>query len=117
MDKIPYAMVVGYLMYVMVITRPDLAHSLSVLSRYMSNPGQEHWPGVKCLMRYLKGTINYGLIYKRRQGDIQLTGYVDSDFASNQDLRRSLTSYVYPVSENCVSWKSQLQQVIASSTT
>eukprot|EP00253_Pinus_taeda_P005034 PITA_05034 len=55
MSKVPYASAVGSLMYAMVCTRPDIAHAVGVVSRYMNNPGKEHWMAVKWVLRYLKG--------------------------------------------------------------
>ena len=63
MIKIPYASAVGCLMYAMVLTRPDITHAVSVVSRYMSNPGKEHWKAVRWILRYLRGTSGHGLIY------------------------------------------------------
>jgi hypothetical protein len=54
MSKFPYASAVGCLMYAMVCTRPDLAHAVSVVSKYMSNSGKQHWNAVKWIFRYLK---------------------------------------------------------------
>ena len=56
MELVPYVSVVGSLMYVMVYTRPDIAHVVEVVSRYMANPGKEHWKTMKWLMRYMRGT-------------------------------------------------------------
>ena len=56
MSKIPYALVVGSLMYAMVCARPDIAHAVEVASRYMSHPGIEHWNVFKWILRYLRGT-------------------------------------------------------------
>ena len=56
MDRFPYASAVGSLMYAMVCTRPDIAHSVGVVSRFLSNPGKEHWAAVKWILRYLRGT-------------------------------------------------------------
>jgi len=63
MSRVPYASAVGSLMYAMVCTRPDIAHAVGVLSRFMSNPGKEHWTAVKRVFRYLRGTSDYGLCY------------------------------------------------------
>jgi hypothetical protein len=52
MSKVPYASAVGSLMYAMVCTRPDIAHAVGVVSRYMNNPGKEHWMAVKWILRY-----------------------------------------------------------------
>ncbi|XP_062112501.1 uncharacterized protein LOC133823667 [Humulus lupulus] len=64
MAKVPYAMALGCLMYIMVSTRPDIVHALRILSRFMFNPGLEHWNALKWLLRYLKGTTEMGLRYK-----------------------------------------------------
>ena len=54
MALLPYASAVGSLMYAMVCNRPDIAHTVGVVSRYMANPGKEHWEAVKWLLRYLR---------------------------------------------------------------
>jgi hypothetical protein len=66
MSHVLCASVVGSLMYAMVCTRPDIAHVVGVLSRYMSKPGKEHWTSVKRVFRYLCGTTSYGLCYQGR---------------------------------------------------
>ena len=58
MSKVPYASAVGSLMYAMVCTRPNIAHAVGVVSRYMNHPGIEHWNVVKWILRYLRGTSN-----------------------------------------------------------
>jgi hypothetical protein len=90
MSKVPYSRVVGCLMYAMVCSRPDLSHAMSLVSRYMVNPGKEYW-----------NTSNAYLQFGRtREG---LVGYVDSDYANDLDKRRSLTSYVFTVGGCAVS--------------
>ena len=56
MNRIPYASVVGSIMYAMICTRPDVAYSLGVVSRYQSDPGQAHWKVVKTILKYLRNT-------------------------------------------------------------
>jgi hypothetical protein len=51
MSRVPYSSVVGNLMYAMVFTRPDIAHAVGVVSRYMNNPGKEHWEALKWILR------------------------------------------------------------------
>ena len=63
MILVPYASAVGSLMYDMVCTRPDIAHAVGVVSRYMANPGKEHWDAVKWLLRYLRGTSSTSLCF------------------------------------------------------
>ena len=65
MINVPYSNAVGSIMYNMICIRPNLVYSISVLSRYMANPGREHWEAIKWLLRYIKYSINHGLIYKR----------------------------------------------------
>ena len=55
MASVPYASAVGSLMYAMVCTRLDITHAVGVVSKYMENPGKEHWEAVKWLLRYLRG--------------------------------------------------------------
>ena len=68
MSHVPSTSVVGSLMYAMVCTRPDIAHAVGVLSRYMSKPVKDHWTTIKRVFRYLHGTTSYGLFYQGRIG-------------------------------------------------
>ncbi|KAE8675966.1 hypothetical protein F3Y22_tig00111640pilonHSYRG00200 [Hibiscus syriacus] len=90
MVKVSYASAIGSLMYAMICTRPDIAHVVGAVSKYMNNPGKVHWEAVKWILRYLRGTTNKALCFKG--GDTILTGYVDADLAGNVDIRRSTTS-------------------------
>ncbi|CAM8982760.1 unnamed protein product [Rhodiola kirilowii] len=117
MAAVPYDVVVGSVMSAMLCTRPDLAFAVSVLSRFMSCPGEKHWEGMKYLLKYLAGTTDIGLMFAKHGSEHDLYGYVDSDFASNKDNRKSITSFFYTWAGNCISWKSQLQSVVALSST
>lgn len=66
MSRVPYACAVGSLMYAMVCTRLDIAHAVSVVSRYMSKLDKEHWKVVQWILRYLRGTSKYGLMFDQR---------------------------------------------------
>ena len=115
MAKVPYASAIGSLMYAMVCTRPDIAHAVGAVSRFMTNPGKLHWEAVKWILRYLRGTTDKCLCFGR--GELRLQGFVDSDFAAEVDHRRSTTGYVFTVGTTAVSWVSQLQKIVALSTT
>ncbi|XP_042041299.1 secreted RxLR effector protein 161-like [Salvia splendens] len=117
MKKVSYANAIGSVMYLMVSTRPDIAYVVSCLSRYMSNPGLVHWEALKWLLRYIKHTAKYGLCYFRCEEGVKLVGYVDSNYVNDMDKRKSTTSYVFTVCRSCISWKSQLQHIVALSTT
>ena len=115
MKNIPYASALGSIMYAQVCTRPDIAFATGLLGKYQSNPGHDHWVAAKKVMRYLKRTKDYMLIYKHVQ-DLQLVGYSDSNFAGCQDEKKSTTGYIFKLAGGAVSWKSEKQKLIASST-
>ncbi|GJX69857.1 putative RNA-directed DNA polymerase [Tanacetum coccineum] len=92
MDRFPYASTVGSLMYAMVCTRPDLAHGVGVVSRFLSNPGKKHWEAVKWIFRYLRGTSKLGITFGN--GKPMLVGFTDSDMAGNKDNMKSTSGYL-----------------------
>ena len=100
MRRIPYASAVGSLMYAMLCTRPDICYAVGVASRYQSNPGQEHWIAVKHVLKYLRRTRDYMLVYSG--GDLNLLGYTDSDFQSDKDSRKSTSGSVFTLSGGAV---------------
>ena len=117
MSKVPYASAMRCLIYAMVCTRFDLAHAVSTVSRYMANPGREYWNAVKWIFRYLKGTAEHGILFSRQPRTNSVVGYVDADYASEVDNRRSTTGYVFTLSGGPICWKSTLQSIVAMSTT
>ena len=68
MARVPYASAVSNLMYLMVCTRPDISQAVSMVSRYMHNPGKNHWLEVKWILRYLYGIVDVGLLFKKDCG-------------------------------------------------
>lgn len=115
MESIPYASVVGSLMYAQTCTRPDISFAVGMLGRYQSNPGMDHWKAAKKVLRYLQGTKDHMLTY-RRSDHIEVVGYSDSDYAGCVDSRKSTFGYVFLLSGGAISWKSAKQSVIATST-
>nr|GFA02763.1 retrovirus-related Pol polyprotein from transposon TNT 1-94 [Tanacetum cinerariifolium]GFA02794.1 retrovirus-related Pol polyprotein from transposon TNT 1-94 [Tanacetum cinerariifolium] len=86
MSKVPYTNAVGSLMYLMVCTRLDIAYVVSVVSRYLANPGKNHWKAVKWILKYLRGTANVGLMYgTNHDNHVDITGFVNSDYAKDPD--------------------------------
>jgi len=77
-EKLPYQRLIGCLMYIAVCSRPDIMHAVSVLSQFNNCCEAKHWQAAKRLLRYLKGTLDYRLIYKKTGK--MLKGYVDSDW-------------------------------------
>jgi hypothetical protein len=117
MSKVPYASAVGCLMYVMVCTRLDLAHTVSVVSKYMANSGKQHWNAVKWIFRYLKSTTDYSITFVRQKSDLLVVGYVDADYAGDLDDRRSTMGYVFTLARRPICWKFMIQSTVAMSTT
>ncbi|GKG32802.1 hypothetical protein Tco_0430312, partial [Tanacetum coccineum] len=94
MSKVLYANAVGSLMYLMMCTRPYITYAVCVTSRYLVNPGKNHWEAVKWILKYLWGTTNVGLVYGTNRGNhMDVTGFVDSEYAKDPDKGRSITSY------------------------
>ena len=118
MKLVPYSSTVGSVMYIMISRRPDISHVVSLVSKFMANPGRQHWEAVEWICRYLKGTSNVGLMYEIDREKVGTAlGFVDSDYAGNLDKRRSLTGYVFMLCGNAISWKASLQSIVALSTT
>ena len=119
MASVPYINAVGALMYLAIATRPDIAYTVSVLSRFNSNPGPEHWKAVKHLFRYLKGTMDYSLTYlpSASPTNERFEVYSDADHGGNPDTGKSTSAYVIKMGTGAVSWSSKLQSIVALSTT
>jgi len=118
MEITPYASGVGSIMYRMVCSRPDLAYAVSIMSRFMANPGIVHWQALKWVLRYLNGSLKGNLKYTRAaQDEDALEGYVDADYADNVDTRKSLSGFVFTLYGMTISWKPNQQYVVALSTT
>ncbi|KAH9765063.1 Amine oxidase [Citrus sinensis] len=115
MKNIPYTSAVGSLMYAHVCTRHDIAFAVSILGRYQSNPGLDHWKAAKKVMRYLQGTKDYMLMF-RRTDNLEVIGYSDSDFASCVDSRKSTSEYIFMLASGAISWRSTKQTLTATST-
>jgi hypothetical protein len=101
MSRVPYSSGVGSLMYAMVCSRLDLSYAINLVSRYMANPGKEHWKAIQWIFRYLCGTSKACLKFGRTGKG--LVGYMDSDYAVDLDKRRSLTGYVFTVGDCAMS--------------
>lgn len=114
MSRVPYALAVGSLMYAMICTRPDIAQAVGAVSRFMADPGKEHWNVVKRILRYIKGTSDVALCFGGLEFGVR--GYVDSDYAGDLDKRKSTTCYVFTIAGGAVSWLSKLETVVALST-
>ncbi|KAL0556527.1 hypothetical protein IC582_005041 [Cucumis melo] len=113
MSNIPYASPAESLMYAMLCTRSDICYSVEIVSRYQSNPGRDHWTVVKNILKYLRRTKDYMLVYGSR--DLILTGYTNSDFQTDKDARKSTSRSVFTLNEGAVAWRSIKQSCITDS--
>ena len=83
----------------------------------MSKPSKDHWMGVKRVLRYLKGTLNYGLKFSFHGEQAELNGYSDADWGGDVDTHRSTSGYVFQFGNGTISWSSRKQRTVAKSLT
>ena len=114
-DQQLYQSAIGSLLYLSVSTRPDITYAVSTLARFSSEPTKQHWTAVKRVMRYLKGTVNYGIHYSKK-GSQEYICYSDADWAGDTDDRRSTSGYLFQISGGAVTWSSKKQSCVALST-
>ena len=101
-------------MYLMNYTKPDIAYAVGRLSWYTQSPNQDHWTIVRRVLKYLRGTINYGLCFSGFPSVLE--GFSDANWISNSDEMKSTSGYVFILSGSAVSWKSTKQTYITRST-
>jgi Reverse transcriptase (RNA-dependent DNA polymerase)/Chromo (CHRromatin Organisation MOdifier) domain len=111
-----YRQEIGALLYAVTCTRPDLAVAVSICSRFVEKPGAQHCGAVKRILRYVKKTSDYGLLYQKRESSgISLVGYCDSDFAGDTSDSRSTSGYAMLINGCLVSWRSRKQKAVSTS--
>ena len=115
--NVKYREVVGSLIYLMTCTRPDISWTVTRLSQKLEDPGPVEWVMLRHVLRYLKGTMNNGLVYRKSSHGLSLTGFSDSDWASCSEDRRSTTGYYFSLNPAGppISWKSRKQPTVALS--
>ena len=116
MSKIPYMQAIGCLLFAAQISRPDITCAVNLLSRYCTNPGKPHWQAVKRIMRYLKGTLNLGIVYEK-EPDGNVKGFCDADWAGSVDDRQSTTGYIFIYQNAAIYWATRKQKTVALSST
>eukprot|EP00253_Pinus_taeda_P014380 PITA_14380 len=114
-DETLFRQLVGSLIY-LTATRPDINFAVSYISRFMSAPEADHWIAAKRVLRYVRGTPDYGLLYTRSSDPI-LSGYTDFDWAGSVDDQKSIVGYVFSLGSSAVTWTSKKQQAVALSST
>lgn len=116
MSDYPYRHLVGSLMYLAIATRPDISYAIGNVSRYMENPTVAHERALKRILKYIAGTKNHGILFKHN-GNHQLHGFSDADYAGDVDSRKSTSGYVFLFNDSTISWRSSLQKCVSISTT
>lgn len=114
--NVPYREAVGSLLFLSMISRPDIAFSVSIVSRYLNNYNDTYWTAVKRIFRYIKSTKNFGILFSNNCNN-ELIGYSDADYAGDRDTRRSTTGYIFILNGGCIAWSSKRQATVSLSTT
>ena len=112
-DQLRYSQIIGSLMYLACATRPDISFAVCKLSRFVANPGDDHWHALERVMRYLKGTMSYGIHYTGYPRGLE--GYSDSNWISDAKMKAT-SGYVFTLGGGAVSWKSCKQTILTRST-
>ena len=115
-DTTMFKQAVGSLMY-LTATRPDLMYGVSLISRFMANQQSSHWLAAKRILRYIQGTTDFGILYKRGRRNAGLVSYTDSNYAGDLDDRKSTSGFAFIMGSRAISWASKKQPVVSLSTT
>ncbi|KAE8999688.1 hypothetical protein PR002_g18388 [Phytophthora rubi] len=116
-DHVPYRAAVGALLYLSRVSRPDLAFAVNQVAAHASKPKVFHWTAVKQILRYIAGTTDMTLIYRRQEDGTPVELFSDADWANNTEDRKSISGVLVKVHGNAVSWITRRQTVVAKSST
>lgn len=115
MADVPYRQAIGKLLYMAVHCRPDISTAIGILSRQCANPQRHHWTAIQRVLRYLKGTSQYGIVLTP-SSKLVLTASSDSSWGSEYG-RKSISGYVLHLGGALVSYASRKQNAVALSST
>jgi hypothetical protein len=116
-NQIRYQEAIGSINYAVIATRPDISYTAGFLGRFAADPSEKHWNAVKRVLRYLKGTVNYGLVLGGQDDSGKLEVYGDADFAGDSDELKSTSGFIAIDRHGAtVAWKSAKQTITAKST-
>jgi Reverse transcriptase (RNA-dependent DNA polymerase) len=114
-DPYLFRSIVGALQYA-TLTRPDISFSVNKISQFMHNPTDDHWSAVKRILRYVAGTLQYG-IQLFKDSNLQIHAYSDADWAGSIDDRRSTSGFCIYLGKNIISWQAKKQATVSRSST
>ncbi|GJR84638.1 retrotransposon protein, putative, ty1-copia subclass [Tanacetum coccineum] len=118
MQNIPYASAIGSIMYVVRCTRPDVAFTQNMTSRFQQNPGEEHWTAIKNIFKYLRNTKDMFLVYGgNMERELRVSCYTDAGYLMDADNLKSQTGYVFVLNGGAVDLKSTKQCIFATLST
>jgi hypothetical protein len=109
-DPTIFKSLVGSLRY-LTCTRPDILYGVGLVSHYMESPTTTHFKAAKRILRYVKGTIDFGLLYPS-SNEFKLVGYSDSDWGGDVDDRKSTTGFVFYLGSSAFTWSSKKQPIV-----
>ena len=115
--NVNYCRLMGLLNYLSISTRPDISFTVSQLSQHLERPGTLHWKAAMQLLRYLSGTLTYGIQLDGKGDMSNLQIYTDADFANCPDDRKSYSGYIALLGGSIISWRSKKQPTVSTSTT
>lgn len=113
--NVPYRQLIGSLLYLTMTSRPDISYAVSLLSRYLDKPNENLWKAGKRIIRYLKGTKEKGLLFRRSDEEEVLWGYSDADWAGDKEERKSVSGAFIFQGHNPIAWLSKKQNCVALS--
>ena len=122
-DATEYRSIVGKLMHIMTMSRPDICAAVKQLAEAFDNPGMNHINALRWLLRYLAGSRDFVITYlgwkdpRRTKSNVKLHGYYDADWARDEHDSKSRSGYVFLIGGGAVSWWSGKQNIVATSTT
>lgn len=119
-EQLRYQSLVGALNYLACNTRPDISAAVSFLAQYNSCCQTVHMKAPKRVLRYIKGTCDLGLTFRKSEGERNnylITGYVDTDTGDIKKDRKSFSGYMFKVGPNMISWECRKQKCVSLSST
>ncbi|KAE9282446.1 hypothetical protein PF008_g27639 [Phytophthora fragariae] len=115
--NVPYRAIVGCLQYLVQCTRPDLANAVRALGKYLNKYTRENYTIAKLVMRYLRGTSDFGLVWEKKESpDLHFVAYADADLGNEKDDRHSITGYVLQLNGCTYAYKSRKQRIVTDDT-